>query len=532
MSKVIKRTRCPQCAKQGADSSEDNLAIYADDSEYCFACGYYSNNKSNDKKDTEYVPSIVYKTLEKRGISEAVCKHFMYGVTEINGVTHHVAQYCNDMGIVVGHKYRGPNKRLWCGNGKITNSLLFGKHLYNPSDKVFVVVTEGELDALSIAEIQGKQYPVVSLPLGADSAPEAIRSNLEWLSGFKHVVLCFDMDDAGRKAVEKCASILPVGKVRVAKLPMKDANEMLIADKTQELKNALWSATVYRPDSILSTTDILEKGLVRPEEGLSWPWPAMTAATYGLRKNEVYMLGAGSGIGKSHFLLETTLHLANFHNKKVGLIYLEQTPAQTLLKLAGLMLNKKLHIPSEQWDEQEIRRTLDKVKDNIYIYDHFGAADIETVLGKIRYFVKALGCEFIILDHITALAALMQEERKGLDEAMAMLGGLVHELDCSFFIVSHLAKPMAGDSYEEGRKVTPSAFRGSQSIQYWSSYMLGLERNKLSEDINERNVLTVRVLKDRFSGESDGLTFKLQYNSESGRLIEMVDPFDQIGEVI
>jgi twinkle protein len=286
-----------------------------------------------------------------------------------------------------------------------------------------------------------------------------------------------------------------------------------------ELRSAIFNAPVHRPDSIVTVTDLADKILKKPTEGLSWPWEIMTKLTYGIRSKQLITLGAGSGVGKTEFLTKVALHLAFEHKEKVGAIYLEQPPEVTALKIVGGMLNKRLHVPGDDWDEQEIRSCLDKIEDKIYFYNHFGGQDIDTVMSKIRYMVKGLGCRFIILDHLTALAAEMREERKGIDAAMSALGSLVQELDCTIFLVSHLAKPFGdGLSYEEGRRVTASSFRGSQSIQYWSSFMLGLERNKLAEDPAERNVLTVRILKDRFAGEADGEFFNLEYVHDNGEL--------------
>lgn len=46
-SKCISQTRCPRCAKDGHDKQGDNLAIYSDGSQYCFACGYVHHDISN-----------------------------------------------------------------------------------------------------------------------------------------------------------------------------------------------------------------------------------------------------------------------------------------------------------------------------------------------------------------------------------------------------------------------------------------------------------------------------------------------------
>lgn len=39
---MIRKERCPQCAKLGNDRSGDNLAVYNDGHTYCFRCGYGS----------------------------------------------------------------------------------------------------------------------------------------------------------------------------------------------------------------------------------------------------------------------------------------------------------------------------------------------------------------------------------------------------------------------------------------------------------------------------------------------------------
>lgn len=41
MSYTIAKGKCPACAKYGKDRAGDNLAIYSDGHQFCFACGYY-----------------------------------------------------------------------------------------------------------------------------------------------------------------------------------------------------------------------------------------------------------------------------------------------------------------------------------------------------------------------------------------------------------------------------------------------------------------------------------------------------------
>lgn len=46
----IKHTACPRCQERGEDRSGDNLAVYPDNSAYCFKCGYYRSASGYIKK--------------------------------------------------------------------------------------------------------------------------------------------------------------------------------------------------------------------------------------------------------------------------------------------------------------------------------------------------------------------------------------------------------------------------------------------------------------------------------------------------
>ncbi len=59
---------------------------------------------------------------------------------------------------------------------------------------------------------------MVSLPSGAASAKKAIQRAIPWLQGYEEIVLFFDNDEAGRKAAEDAASVLPPGKPNIARL--------------------------------------------------------------------------------------------------------------------------------------------------------------------------------------------------------------------------------------------------------------------------------------------------------------------------
>ena len=83
-------------------------------------------------------------------------------------------------------------------------------------------------------QLFGRKYPVVSIKGGASSAVKDIKNSLEFVEGFEFVVICFDQDKPGIEAANNVADLFAPGQARIVTLPLKDANEMLVANKVQE----------------------------------------------------------------------------------------------------------------------------------------------------------------------------------------------------------------------------------------------------------------------------------------------------------
>ena len=321
MSEVVGKAPCPACRKVGRDHHGDNLVLYSDGHGYCFSCGaYYGESPKGElrreAKDMSLIQAGDFIPLSKRGISKETCEKFGYTVGEFKGTPVQIAPYHDEKGNLIAQHVRFPNKDfIW--KGEFSNATLWGQHLWAEKGKR-VIVTEGEIDAMSISQLQGNKWPVVSIPSGAQGARKAITKSLEWLESFEEVVLCFDMDEPGRKAVQEVAPLFSPGKARVVSMPLKDANDMLRTGRSQELISSLWSAKPFRPDGIVNGQDILETILKEPEVGLELPYPKLQEMTLGMRKGELWLFTAGSGIGKSTLVHELGYHMMMEHDKSIG----------------------------------------------------------------------------------------------------------------------------------------------------------------------------------------------------------------------
>jgi hypothetical protein len=62
-------------------------------------------------------------------------------------------------------------------------------------------------------------WPVVSLPNGAQSAKKAIKNSLEFLESYERVVLLFDMDERGQLTVDEVAELFSPWQMRRGPAP-------------------------------------------------------------------------------------------------------------------------------------------------------------------------------------------------------------------------------------------------------------------------------------------------------------------------
>ena len=148
--------------------------------------------------------------LQKRNISQKTCERYkIFKDGDILRMYYH-----NVNGHPIGAKVRTKNK-VFTYEGE-TDGSFFGQHLFfRNSKEKSVVITEGELDAASVSEALG-DFPAVSLPSGAAAAKKAMKNNYEWLQQFEKIILWFDNDEAGQKALKDAANALPPGKVFIA----------------------------------------------------------------------------------------------------------------------------------------------------------------------------------------------------------------------------------------------------------------------------------------------------------------------------
>jgi len=535
-SKAVSRGYCDNC------KSSDGNVLYEDGNTYCFVCNNFKGNKNMDQAPRQApIQGVVHNHFTKgnieplldRKIKKETCDFFnVQLVRDSQGKSiKHIYPYYDNTGSHIANKIRNIENKSFMTEGNFPKGSLFGQNKFNQRGK-YITICEGELDAMSAYELLGSKWSVVSIKSGCQSALKDIKSSYEYLNSFENIVICFDSDEHGKKAANQVAQIFEPNRCKIVDLKLKDANEYLSQNKREEFTRLWWEAKPYTPAGIYNLADISDRLYKEEEvETCLYPYEGLNKKLFGIRTGELITFTAGTGAGKSSLMRELMYHLLQNTKHNVGVFSLEENIKQTAFHLMSVAASDRIYINEvrKKYTEQQLkefeRQTIGSRR--FFAFDHFGSITTDEILNRVRYMVKALDCKFILIDHLSILVSGLEgeDERRNIDQLMTKLRSLVEETRCAMLLVSHLRRASGDKGQEQGKEISLSMLRGSHSIAQISDAVIGLERDQQAVDKVQANTTTVRVLKNRYAGET-GVAGYLLYDTDTGRLSEIDNPFE------
>ena len=267
-----------------------------------------------------------------------------------------------------------------------------------PNDSKFIIITEGEYDAMAVWQATG--HPAVSLPNGASHLPTQL---LPWLENFKRIYLWMDNDLAGQEASEKFAKKLGTKRVMIVKPEgedaPKDANDALL--QNHDLTKYIADAKPIGDKNIIAFKDLREKVYLnilkdKEESGImSQTMDWYNSKTKGFRRGELTVLTGPTGSGKTTLLSQLSLELC-------------RTGVPTIwgsFEIKNEILLKKLLMQYAKVDLTEHPELFNEFADQfedlpLYLLKFFGSSDIDQILDTIDFSVYAYDVAHIVVDNL------------------------------------------------------------------------------------------------------------------------------------
>lgn len=398
---------------------------------------------------------------------------------------------------------------------------LFGMDKFNSASSTTVVVTEGELDAMSAFQMLDKKYPVVSMPSANPSKKLWLGPAKDFLESFQKIIVSTDNDDAGNGLADKLASMFPNKVYRIPHDKFKDANEFLQNGAAPSYRSAFRNVKKYTPQNVWNTPDQFLGILHEKDDAKYIPTgiQAFDDIALGLMQGHMTVFQAPEGIGKTEFMRYLEYHMIKNHpNVPIAICHLEETKKRSLLGLASYHLGKDV-TRQDLIDTNGMQGAVDQAvlemtqTENLYQFQIGVDEDPMVLLERIRFFRQACGVEYVFFEPIQDLAYGRTTDdsiEKWLSALSVQLSRMAAELNVGIVTIAH--------ENDDGQ------IRDCRTIGKRASVVIKLERDKMAQDDDSRNTTTLLVTKNRPAGTT-GHGGSLFFDADSFTLSEKFDRF-------
>lgn len=357
--------------------------------------------------------------------------------------------------------------------------ILFGWQAI-PDDSRTIVITEGEIDALTMYEYG---YPALSVPFGGGSGGKHkwIDHDFHHLDRFETIYLCMDMDGPGLEAAEDISDRLGKHRCRIVELPQKDANECLVNGVTvADIKQAFDDAKHLEPEELVSAAEFYDDvhATFYPTtstEGYTVPWDRLSNLVR-FRPHELTLWTGASGSGKSQLLSHASVEMMH-QGAKICMASLEMTPAQSLKRMAKQAGD--IDVPTDEF----LREILNWMDGKLWMFNLVGKERIDRLLDVFEYARRRYGVDTFIIDSFMRLG-IGVDDYKAQDAAIFHLTDWVVSRPVHLHLVAHARK-----SNDSTQAPATEDVKGTSEIGANAFNIISVWRNrKLEEDLEAAKI--------------------------------------------
>ena len=515
--------KCPKC--HGGRGDKDTFSVNLEKGTFkCFraTCDYHGHFVELARDfdfDLGFGEKRVYRKLPQkpivvrdsaiaymatRGISESTCRRYEI-TSQRDNPNIIVFPFYDDQGVLQFVKYRNAKFRKGIDHNKEwsetdTMPIPFGMKQCVGFDQL--VITEGQMDSLSIAECGIKN--AVSVPTGATGFTW-ITNCYEWISRFKEIVVFGDNENGKITLADGLRARLTM-TIKVVRrkdyLGEKDANDILLKYGKGAIVRAVESAEIPRLENVKDLSTVENVDLNKLQK-IKTNIPTVDKVIGGLVMGQLIVLTGKRGEGKSTFMSQLVCEaleqnesvfiysgeLADYHFKR----WLDY-------QLAGRQNVKGTMNVYGEFEYALSEHALEAIsrwyRGRAYIYDNSylpqDENELESLLDTLAKVVKQYGVRLICIDNLmTAMETVRDNTQLNLAQSnfVGQLKKLAIKYDVAIILVAHPRK--------SNEAITNDDVSGSSDITNKADVVMAYQRVDNSDSCNGK----VFVTKNRLFGK-------------------------------
>lgn len=531
---------CPTCSEQRKNKTDKCLSVTFTNKNVvykCHNCGfagavYYSNNEYFKNEQKAYFKPLepialndmskLYNYFLKRGIAKGIIGKYKIDINERNEI---IFKYYRDNELI-NIKYRvnlGDGKKSF-RQEKDTEKIFYGMDEVLETEKEIVIV-EGEIDVLSLAEIG---VAAVSVPQGASEVKlECIENCWDFLQRFESYVICVDNDIAGEKLKQNLIERLGKNKCKVVNwnvgedIKSKDANELLLKDK-DALIYLIKSAEFLQIEGISSIGidkdsifNFWENGY---EDGMSTGWRNIDEV-FKIKTGRLMVVTGIPSRGKSFFIDNLMFNLTTNYKLKHLICSFEIDRNSHIARFASMFTEKNFRNNLSQMTKQDLENSINYLNNYFYRFEVDKAWSVDEIIQQAEIAVKRYGIKTLTIDPYNRLNNQFTERED------LYIGKILTELTLfakrnNVFVV-FIAHPQK----LKKDQTIPTLYDISGSANWYNMADYGLiihrDRENSTGKLENKTQVIISKVKDFELGDPSGGKVELYFDFNKHKLLEM-----------
>ena len=493
----------------------------------------YFNRRKRYKDLSRYprpivrAPAVAY--MENRGISQMITER--YGITTQKDRDNIlVFPFFDEFGKLQYVKYRKADfdkkkdkNKEWAESD--CKPILFGMDRCDAEHNKTLVLTEGQIDSLSVAEAFGGDINAVSVPTGCNGFTW-VPYCWDFLGKFETLIVFGDHEKGRITLLDEMQKRFHgvVKHVRTEDyLDCKDANEILTRYGKQAVRDAVNNAVIVDSKRIKKLSKVESKNMAEME-AVSPGISQLDKLIGGFYFGQLVILTGERGLGKSTLGSQFIVNGVNqgldafcYSGELPDWSFQEWFDRQCAGREYINVLTSELGFDNYLIDAAALELIHDWYDEHCYIYDNavIESADTEneTILETLETAIKQYGCKMLLIDNLMTaieddLASDLYRQQTAFVRALTKLA---KQYNVIIILVVHPRK-------SNGYSFSNDSVAGSSNITNLADVVMNYALPKDDDELKPDRIL--QVSKNRLTGKVNFGGIPLWYDVPSKRILE------------